>query len=111
MELSEIQRLVNANTERYSKKHGVPLSVDLSVLKLMEETGELAEALTVSRNLCRAEKRVDADTAQANLADEIADVVATVMHLASMLGIDVEAALEKKILAKGRTYLEEGDRE
>lgn len=109
MELSQIQILVNANAERYSKKHGIPLSVDLLVLKLMEETGEFAEALTVSRNLCRAEKRVDPATAQANLADEIADVVVTVLHLASMLNIDLDAALEKKALAKGRAYLAEQD--
>ncbi|MEI6510718.1 MAG: MazG nucleotide pyrophosphohydrolase domain-containing protein [Candidatus Uhrbacteria bacterium] len=107
MDLSEIQRLVDANAERYSKKHGIPLSVDLLVLKLMEETGEFAEALTVSRNLCRAEKRVDPETAQANLAAEIADVAVTVLHLASMLKIDLEVALEKKALAKGRAYLAE----
>jgi len=107
MEFSEIQRLVDANAERYSKKHGVPPSVDLLVLKLMEETGEFAEALTVSRNLCREEKRVDPETARENLAAELADVAVIVLNLASTLNIDLEAAMEKKALAKGRAYLKE----
>lgn len=107
MNLSEIQTLVAANMERYEKVHGIELTPDVILLKLVEETGEFVQALLVSRNQCREEKRTDAETAKQRLAEEYADVFSVLLSLASKLDIDLLPALEEKVLRKGRAYLEE----
>lgn len=107
MELVEIQRLVEANNERYGKKHGIEMTVEYLLLKFVEESGEFAGALLVQQGKTRAEKHVDSDTAKQMVAAELADVFTTILGLAAKLDIDLFSALEAKALAKGRTYLAE----
>ncbi|MBI4592096.1 hypothetical protein HY733_01470 [Candidatus Uhrbacteria bacterium] len=107
MEFSEIQRLVKANAERYAKKHGVTFSRGVLLLKLMEETGEFAEALLVCDEQCRSEKKLPPTQAQEQLASELADVFNILLLLADHFEIDLLSVLEKKSLEKGRRYLAE----
>ncbi len=105
MQFSEIQRLIHANAERYGKKHGIEMTREFLLLKLMEETGEFAEALLVCGKQCRAEKQLDDQEAREQLAAELADIFNIVVLLAHDLDVDLLAALDKKILEKGRAYL------
>ncbi len=104
---SELQRLISANAERYAKKHGVTIDKAFLVLKLMEESGELAEALLICDNQCRTKKRKDAGEAHTELENELADVLGTVLLMASTFNVDILAGLERKTLKKGRKYLED----
>jgi NTP pyrophosphatase (non-canonical NTP hydrolase) len=63
--------------------------------KLAEETGELASAVLASLGHQRSVKlRRFLDH---HLAEEVADVIITVMVLADTLGVDVREALRKKM--------------
>lgn len=105
MQFSEIQRLVEANAERYAKKHSIEMNREYLLLKLMEETGEFAEALLVCDKQCRAEKHLSDEQARDQLEAELADVLNIVILLAGKLKVDLLSALDKKVLEKGRQYL------
>jgi NTP pyrophosphatase (non-canonical NTP hydrolase) len=104
---SELQKLISANAERYAKKHDVTIDKTFLILKLMEESGELAEALLVCDKQCRTRKLKDASEAHTDLENELADVLGTVLLMATTFDVDVIAALERKTLHKGRKYLNE----
>lgn len=106
MDIKEIQKLVVANAERYSKKHNIDIDLEWLLLKLTEENGEFANALLIYTKKCRAEKVVSEDMAKENLSAELIDILTIVMLLADRLDIDILETLEKKVLEKGRVYLE-----
>lgn len=105
MQFDEMQRLVEANAERYAKKHHLEMDRDFLALKLMEEMGEFAEAILIYDKRCRTEKCLSDEEARIHLQDELADVMNIVILLAKKLDIDLLAALETKVLEKGRAYL------
>ena len=107
MNLDEIQTLISANAERYAKKHGVTIDREFLFLKLMEESGELAEAMLIHEGQCRTRKKVDQAEANLQLENELADVLGTVLLMASVFDVDVLSALDRKTLQKGKKYLEE----
>lgn len=106
MDIKEIQKLVVANAERYSKKHNIDMDLEWLLLKLTEENGEFANALLIYTEKCRAAKVVSEDVAKENLSAELIDVLTIVVLLADRLDIDILETLEKKVLEKGRVYLE-----
>jgi len=105
MDFKEIQKLVIANAERYSKKHTIEVDLNWLLLKLIEENGEFANALLVYTKKCRKEKFVADDVAKKNLALELTDMFTIVVLLAHRLDIDILPSLHEKALEKGRDYL------
>lgn len=75
------------NTEDVSKK----------LVMLMEEMGELAKAARKQAGLKFSET-----TSTADLEEELADVQIVLLGLASMLGVDMLSAVEKKEQANRR---------
>jgi NTP pyrophosphatase (non-canonical NTP hydrolase) len=106
MKFSEIQHLVSANADRYAKKHGINIDSEFLMLKLMEETGEVAEAMLAYFDRCRIKKRVSKEDAREALENELADVLGVILLLATEHDLDILEALERKTLSKGRKYLE-----
>lgn len=106
MDIKEIQKLIVANAERYSKKHEIDIDLEWLLLKLTEESGEFANALLVYTKKCRQEKIVNADEAKINLSDELADVFTILLLLADSLDVDLLQSLDNKVLKKGKKYLE-----
>ena len=73
------------------------------MVKLTEETGELADEVLASQGDQRKEKLSEMSTD--GLENEVADVIITVLLLAAALNVDVSAALQKKIeKIRKRTY-------
>lgn len=107
MEFPEIQALIEANAERYAKKHEINLNREFLVCKLMEEVGEFAQALLIFDNQCRLEKRLMPEQAKEQVEHELADILNSVFLIAAKLDIDLYAALDQKILEKGRVYLQQ----
>lgn len=64
-------------------------------MKLVEETGEMADEVLTSMNLQRKSKI--AKFSQQNVEDELADVLASVVLLATELEIDLDKIMERKI--------------
>ncbi len=76
MEIREFQRMIDEVYRRRDEERGV----EKTMLWIVEEVGELAEAVR---------KR-------SNVGEEIADVFAWLVSLANLLGIDVEEEVLKK---------------
>lgn len=106
MDFKEIEKLIIANAERYSKKHGIPIDLEWLLLKLVEENGEFANALLVYTKKCRQKKFIDDDVAKNNIANELADIFTIVVLLADKLDVNLLSSLNEKVLEKGRIYLE-----
>jgi NTP pyrophosphatase (non-canonical NTP hydrolase) len=67
---------------------------------LMEEVGEVARLMARIYGEQSFKKSEDADNAQANLADEMADVLFVLICLANQTGVDLAAAFEKNLEKK-----------
>lgn len=78
MEVRELQRLIKETYFERDWKRGV----EKNNLWLVEEVGELTRAIRKGRRL--------------EIEEEFADVLAWLLSLANVLGVDVEAAFLKK---------------
>ncbi len=67
---------------------------------LMEEVGEVARLMARLYGEQSFKKTEDAANAQANLADEMADVLFVLICLANQTGVDLSAAFEKNMEKK-----------
>ncbi|BCV23036.1 MazG-like family protein [Moorella sp. Hama-1] len=83
-------------------------TMESTALKLMEEAGELAQAIGKFRGLSGEQVRVDAAAVQAAITRELLDVAQTAVSLMFVLeeeyGVDIQQALEEhiaKLRAKG----------
>ncbi|MEM0350602.1 MAG: MazG nucleotide pyrophosphohydrolase domain-containing protein [Archaeoglobaceae archaeon] len=76
MEISEFQKLIAELYFHKDKQRGI----EKTMLWIVEEVGELAEAVRKG----------------GNIGEEIADVLAWVVSLANLCGIDVEGEILKK---------------
>lgn len=96
MEFDELQNKILANAKRYEKESGVKVDLDFSVLKLIEEVGELYQALMIHQKKSRPEKHVSEEESQTKLAHELADVAGMLIVLSNQFGIDLERAIIDK---------------
>lgn len=64
-------------------------------MKVVEELGELADEILTSMNLQRESKI--AKFSKENVEDELADVMASMILLATELDIDLDKVMEKKL--------------
>jgi len=67
---------------------------------LMEEVGEVARLMARLYGEQSFKKIEDAENAQANLADEMADLLFVLICLANQTGVDLTEALEKNFQKK-----------
>ncbi|MFZ5955423.1 MAG: MazG nucleotide pyrophosphohydrolase domain-containing protein [Nanoarchaeota archaeon] len=90
MEISELQKKISeAILSRLDKKNVEP-SVELSMLHLIEEVGELSKQI-VNEKLKR--KEIDV----ANIGEEISDCIIMLMFLAKQFNLNIEKCLINKI--------------
>jgi NTP pyrophosphatase (non-canonical NTP hydrolase) len=93
--LAELSDLVARVSDIYAQRNTIRRDDDWFVLKLSEELGELtAEHLRMTgRGRLKGARPEEVEEA---LADEAADVLATLLLLARHRNIDLEAALQRK---------------
>ncbi len=94
MEIQEASQKVAAVCEVYAKKFDIQRDDDWYLLKLQEELGELTQQHLKLTKRGRLSEELAGHREQ--LADELADVLATCLLYARNNDIDVEKALEKK---------------
>jgi NTP pyrophosphatase (non-canonical NTP hydrolase) len=93
MEIKEVQSKV----DKWIKDYGVRYFNELTNMALLtEEVGEVARIIARKYGE-QTPKNTETD---ADLADELADVIFVVVCLANQTGIDLEKAIEKNILKK-----------
>lgn len=96
--MEALQNFIEAENERLREKYA---SVDdrkmvlVQAVKLSEETGELADQILARDSLQREEKLAVAE--ETRVEDEIADALITARLLAESVGVDVDAALDRKM--------------
>jgi len=97
MEMNEIMEFVTKEHDRQVTHHnlkGDPKTRYTMLAKLMEELGELSEAILTSDSLQRSDKLGEK---KEQLEGEFADVLLVTLILAQELQIDARGALERKI--------------
>jgi NTP pyrophosphatase (non-canonical NTP hydrolase) len=99
--MREFQKKCAEVVKKIDKKYNIKRDDHLSFAQLIEEIGELAEEINKPK---LRNKPVDKE----NLGGEIADVFLQIAILADILEIDIEGAIDKKmIVLKERGYLED----
>ena len=88
--LKEYQKLVDDQLQPYLKPYWDPLS---NMARLTEEAGEVARIL----NHQFGDKPKKDTEEHEDLADELADIIYTVICLANSQGIELDPALERAI--------------
>ncbi len=94
--LSDLAVRLMAVSDLYAKRHGIDRGGDWPVLKLAEEVGELTQAWLRLDGRARTPAGTDL---RGELANEAADVLATVLLFAHREGIDLDAAIDAKWFA------------
>ncbi|MCL2783250.1 MAG: pyrophosphatase [Propionibacteriaceae bacterium] len=92
--LASLSALVEQASTTYSERFDIPRSPDWFVLKLFEEVGEFTSAYLDATH--RSRRKLSENDAALALQDELADVFAHVMLVATHLGIDLDAGLQDK---------------
>jgi NTP pyrophosphatase (non-canonical NTP hydrolase) len=100
MQFKELQEKILEVEQAYGEKYGITIDEEYTLLKLYEEMGELSQAVLISRKKCRPEKYPGDQIAKEKLAEEMADVLGLLITNAKLLGVDLEAALQKKWLSR-----------
>jgi NTP pyrophosphatase (non-canonical NTP hydrolase) len=90
MSLADYQKQVDDNVQQFAKPYWHPLS---QLARLSEEVGEVARIL----NHKYGDKPKKPTEVHEDLADEIADVIYTMICLANSEHIDLDPALQKSI--------------
>lgn len=91
---SEYQKIADFINQRWPLKNKEQ-RIFARFMKLTEETGEMADEVLTSMNLQRESKI--AEFSQQNVADELADVLASVILLANELEIDLDEIMRRKL--------------
>ena len=100
METKEFQKKCAEVVEKIDQTYKVERDSQLGLCQLMEEVGELAKELD-KRKLRHKEPDME------NLAGEFADIFLLFANLAKMQNVDLEEAVENKIVKlKKRGYLD-----
>lgn len=90
MSVKAYQKQIDDMLQAYEKPYWHPLS---QLARIIEEVGEVARIL----NHQYGDKPKKSDEVHAELADEIADVMYSLICLANTHGIDLDSALQKSI--------------
>ncbi len=105
MEFDELVEFVSEEHARLMKYYGFEDKEDITypmMLKVMEELGELSEAILHKRSLQRNEKL---NSKKVELEGEFVDVILTTLLLAECFDVDIRNELKKKIeKIKKRNY-------
>jgi NTP pyrophosphatase (non-canonical NTP hydrolase) len=97
MNLNQLQSFAkeeNARLKAHYKLDDKERFLLAQTVKLTEETGELADAVLAKLKLQSKWKLANT---KPSVEEEIADVILTTSVLAASLGVDLDAAVEKKI--------------
>ncbi|MBN1174188.1 MAG: pyrophosphatase [Micromonosporaceae bacterium] len=101
MQLAELSDQIEAVSHRYADTYGIDRSETWFLLKLHEEVGELTQAFLMRSGQARP-KGMTAQELDERLQAELADVLSHVLLMARHLGVDLEAAVDRKWLLWNR---------
>lgn len=96
MDFKDLQKAILKTAADYGKEYNIDIDEDFALLKLYEEVGELAQAVLIKRKKSRPEKYISEEKSKEEVAKELADVLGMVIVNSHLMGIDLEAALNKK---------------
>lgn len=101
--------LLNAKTPpRYKLRTPIEQEILAKTVKLNEEVGELCNDILSILRMQRKSKLEKFD--KRNMYEEFADVIITVMSLASTAGVDVERAIGDKLKKIEERYIKDHDK-
>lgn len=100
MEFRELITRIVENGKWYEQKHDVTIDMHFAAYNLIKEIGQFADATLTWQGKTRPDKRADADQAKEQVTQELVDIVALAIINADVYGIDLEAEIIKKWVAR-----------
>lgn len=97
MDLATLSRHVRQISERYAASNAIERDRAWYALKVSEEAGEVAKAFVTL--VGQGRNKMPPAQAREKLADELADLVAHAILLATSENIDIEDAIRRKWLS------------
>jgi NTP pyrophosphatase (non-canonical NTP hydrolase) len=104
MNLKQLTEEVEAVSQMYAERNGFVRDETWLLLKLQEEVGELTQAFLRKTGQGRAKGRTDEEL-RLSFRAELADVLGHVLLLARHQGIDLQAEVESKWLARNPDWV------
>ncbi len=112
-EREKVKRELRLKTIALPRLNNLTPTLESTALKLMEEAGELAQAIGKLRGMSGEQEKLDEQRVVGLILRELLDVAQTAISLLFVLedqyGVDVASALErhiKKLVAKGYLVLD-----
>lgn len=96
MEIEKLQAQIIETWNEYCDKNWLKSDKNFLLAKLMEEMGELAQAILIYEDKCRLWKRTNKEDWKFNLQREFGDVFGILMILSKEYEIDVEKCIQDK---------------
>lgn len=100
MEFKELQKKVLKRAKEYCEENNIKLDKNLALLKLYEELGELTQAVLIFQKKSRLKKQISKQKARQGVAEEMVDVLGTLIVNAYLWNIDLEKTIDKKWISK-----------
>lgn len=105
MEFKELQKKVLKRAKEYCEENNIKLDKNLALLKLYEELGELTQAVLIFQKKSRLKKQISKQkarqgVAEERVAEEMVDVLGTLIVNAYLWNIDLEKTIDKKWISK-----------
>ncbi len=97
MEIKELQEKVTKRFNQYKQQHNIKETEDLFLLKIQEETGELAKAYLMYTDRARQKEQTKQEIRKV-LEEETADLLGCLLVFAEKNKIDLEQAIKNKWL-------------
>lgn len=94
--IKDLQNSVLEVWLNYCKQNWLKSEKDFLLIKLIEEIGELSQAILIHEKKCRIWKRLDKKDSELELKREFGDVFWMLMILADKHNIDIQESIENK---------------
>lgn len=91
--LKELTKKLNLVWDHYYKQGTNPWTADIAIQDLSYQIGSLAK-LNLQRKNCRYRDNQSDEAIMAKISDELADILAETLFVASELGIDMDKAFD-----------------
>jgi NTP pyrophosphatase (non-canonical NTP hydrolase) len=83
--------------KKIREKHPAQDPIFVTMMKIIEETGELANAIMISKKIARPEKLLESEKVKEEIGKEITDIFIGLSIIACYYNVDLENATENKL--------------
>lgn len=98
MNIKDFQERVFEIEKKIREKHPLEDPILTTMMKNVEELGELANVIMISKKMARTDKLLGPDEIKEKVGKEITDILIGLSIIACYYGIELDKAIENKLL-------------